>query len=258
VTERPLIMSAPMVRALLADTKTQTRRLVTPSRSIIGSLPQRDWPLLDFDAPGVFVDGKGEPTMFQPIANCQYLHVPHRAAAGELMHDTRHRVYSRVEPGDVLWVKETFYCDDYRYPDVPADERTPEWHSQMMYYRADVPSGRFQDAGYWAEPGSAWKPSIFMPRWASRLSLPVTSVRVERLCDISEADAVAEGVHVIALQEDGQSGAWWTGDASKGPRLHRRSAVAAYRALWCELNGAPSWDANPWVWIYDFKKDGAT
>ena len=91
-----------------------------------------------------------------------------------------------------------------------------------------------------------WKPSIHMPRWASRITLEVTGVRVERLQDISEADAIAEGV---------------TGVSSGGVTLFTTTGVNcfqaakdAYAALWELINGPGSWDANPWVWVVEFKR----
>lgn len=86
-----------------------------------------------------------------------------------------------------------------------------------------------------------WRPSIHMPRWASRITLEVTSVRVERLQDISEADALAEGVNAHQ-------------DHHGRPTTSIYSPVQAYRDLWEQINGPGSWDANPWVWAVDFKR----
>lgn len=91
-----------------------------------------------------------------------------------------------------------------------------------------------------------WKPSIFMPRWASRITLEVVSVRVERLDDISEEDAKAEGVP----------------EAYKPPQITRMEAegyewcpyITEFRGVWEEINGPLSWDKNPWVWVVEFKK----
>ncbi|HUV48247.1 MAG TPA: hypothetical protein VMX11_04645, partial [Actinomycetes bacterium] len=103
--------------------------------------------------------------------------------------------------GDRLWVRETFAC--------------PE---TVRYYRAD-------DAGI-LPPGTKWTPSIHMPRWASRLSLTITDVRVQRLQDISEADAEAEGL-------DGRD---------------------LFACTWVNLYGPKSWLTNPWVWAITFTK----
>lgn len=153
-------------------------------------------------------------------------------------------------PGDQLWVRETFNSD---------------WCDRVIY-RADGGSAR--EAGYASEP--KWKPSIFMRRSESRLTLEVTSVRVERLHDISNEDAIAEGIERPVV--DGRSLGWenylWHGhgaapkkyrdawlwqystygaDRVDGPRL-------SYSSLWSSINGPASWEANPWVWVVGFKR----
>lgn len=118
-------------------------------------------------------------------------------------------------PGDRLWVRETW-----------ADMGWPPTGPQYAY-RAD-PDSSDNDA-------QRWKPSIHMPRSASRITLEVLNVRVERLQDISEEDAKAEGVTL------------------KGMSRYDGEARDAFEALWCGINGAESWDANPWVWVIGFK-----
>ena len=125
------------------------------------------------------------------------------------------------EIGDRLWVKETFQ------PVQLASEVT-QWR-----YRATDKKGL-----------ANWKPSIFMPRKASRIALEITDVRVERLQSISDADAIAEGVTIKP-------------DASIAEIVAKGETTAAqfeYYALWCAINGQKSWDANPWVWVVAFKK----
>lgn len=87
-----------------------------------------------------------------------------------------------------------------------------------------------------------WRPSIFMPRWASRIFRDIESIRVERLQEISEEDAIAEG----AIQ-------WWLESARD--RLHDSKAKTAYRQLWESINGPGSWDTNPYVWVITFKRN---
>lgn len=186
--DRQILFSGPMVRALLAGTKTQTRRVAKPQ------------PVYD----GRFAGGwKLKGKKGHEAAACSPL-------IAELC--------PHGQPGDLLWVRESF-AHIYR------DNSFPERRSfEDVAYMAD---GHGIDIGAYG----SWKPSIHMPRWASRITLEITSVRVERLQDISEADARAEG----ASQHP--DGPWH-----------------AYRSLWTLINGADSWEANPWVWVIEFKR----
>lgn len=184
-TERPILMSAPMVRAILAGTKTQTRRVVKATRGLIDGCQDAS-------------------TVHAWVPRCPY-----------------------GEPGDRLWVREAFMHEpaDYCWEasvSIPCRPAT-------TVYRADYPESM---------PGEGWKPSIHMPYALSRITLEITGVRVERLQDISEADALAEGC-IGKLAED-------------APALD--DARAEYRELWERINGPGSWDANPWVWVVEFKR----
>lgn len=191
--QRPILFSGPMVRALLAGTKTQTRRVVKsqPSDSHIGGAScyaeQGEW---------VWLDGY-DGSIVSRMGRCPY-----------------------GAPGDTLWVRETWLRDIY---------------TGGFQYFADHP----------APSGPKWKPSIHMPRWASRITLEVTGVRVERLHDISEADARAEG---IVPFRDGHG--WHTEEG----RHYAGSAIDAYLNLWAEINGEESAKANPFVWSIEFRK----
>ena len=169
------------------------------------------------------------------------------------------------QPGDQLWVRETWMVFDL----LGFDHDNPR---VVIGYKAsnDVrPSGvSHEDFGasnsfpctpeQWCDwkhqieraevEGARWVPSIFMPRWASRITLEVTAVRVERLQDISEEDAIAEGVY--------HDGTWWRGGKHlvHGTDKCWPSAVRAYQGLWESINGPVSWDANPWVWVVEFKQ----
>jgi hypothetical protein len=123
------------------------------------------------------------------------------------------------KPGDRLWVRETFNSD---------------WCDQVIF-KAD--GGSAKDAGYTKEP--KWKRSIHMPRWASRITLEIIAVRVERLNEISEADAIAEGVLIDGIGSPG------------GPM---RVSQRAFKIFWQAINGPESWAANPWVWVIEFRK----
>jgi hypothetical protein len=124
------------------------------------------------------------------------------------------------QPGDVLWVKETFY--DSR----KESKRMP------VTYRADISVDEDLSRDF------AWKPSIFMPRWASRITLEITNVRVERLQEITEADAKAEGTAWPELLTSGKSHGYRQG----------------YRNLWESISGKGSWAQNSFCWVLEFRR----
>jgi hypothetical protein len=188
MTERPILFSAPMVRAILAGTKTQTRRVVKP-------------------------------------AHKAWIEMPVTHQLGEW--DKRPLPYGK--PGDRLWVRETWQA-------VSGNDRA---RHIMTHPRPDRGWLEYAATPRADEPAYKWRPSIHMPRWASRITLEVTGVRVERLQDISEADAMAEGVH-YSLLEKIQAG-------------QDRWARHAYKKLWESIHGPGSWDLNPWVWVVEFK-----
>lgn len=221
--ERPILFSGAMVRSILAGRKSQTRRLVQ-SNARFGSAPRRFWQHADLDR--AWPDGKGTPE--------GYLHVPAHDAPGcaecERMgwEGSAHRLWTTVPPGTRLWVREAwahFGGDEYLY----------QQDRGSVAYRATFQPTAQQGPDY--VPGGRWRPGIHMPRWASRLTLEVVRVRVERLQEITEEDAIAEGVAGLAPED--------TYD----------SARAEFAAGWDTLNGkrAP-WDANSWVWVIDFRR----
>jgi hypothetical protein len=129
-----------------------------------------------------------------------------------------------------LWVRETWAP----LPGGPCDP------SNGVIYRASEPEN----------PKWLWKPSIFMPRWASRINLEVTEVRVQRLKDISEEDAKAEGA---------EFGEWYSGyGVFAEPTCEASQAKSSYRSgfgfIWENVHGLDSWELNPWVWVYTFKR----
>lgn len=222
--ERPIRFVAEEVRALLAGKKTMTRRVVTKHNSYFGSATDEYFAHADFEAPhpGTLIDGTPE--------GGEYLHVPchcqtdtyftlSRNVDCELCKTrgwagTRHRLYSKWEPGDRLWVREAW---------SPFIVSACEPGNPVLY-RAD--NLRWYDK-------LSWKPSIHMPRWASRLTLEIKSVRVERLQAISEEDAIAEGAQCAGVPAS----------------LTNRGAFAK---LWNQLHGLGSWEANCWVWVISF------
>lgn len=145
------------------------------------------------------------------------------------------------ELGDRLWVRETHF-ESRKWRHAPLFAAAPDF-----IYRADYE--------YREELSSVigchhWRPSIFMKREASRITLEIVSVRVERLQDISEADAVAEGIERDAAEfknYNAKDKAFpWLGGVG--------AAVLSYKTLWESINGAGSWEANPWVWVVEFKQ----
>lgn len=221
--EKPILMSAPMVRALLAGAKTQTRRELKPFRT--APLPGPE-------------EGSGWEYLPTPNAKCAFLNKTFEKK-GEWKTSTTIPIprCPYGVPGDRLWVRETharFHVGEGLDRDVP----------QCVAYRATCDA----DGGFDYMNGRAeimrlkvtkWTPAIHMPRWASRLTLEVTDVRVERLQDISEEDAKAEGVEP---------------DADCLANRCRRPYFDRYLDLWDEINGKGSWKTNPWVWVVSFRR----
>lgn len=193
MTDRPILMSAPMVRAIQAGTKTQTRRVVKPLPVILN----RSANAFEIDA-AAMTDGR-------------------------IMKLNRYGA-----PGDRLWVRETWGFN----PDFPGQ-------FGHICFRADP--GHEHD-------GIKWVPSIHMPRKASRITLEVVSVRVERLSDICVADCIAEGIEGTRL-ENVQV---WRDYKNHGKVF--LSARDSYVSLWESINGPGSWDLNPWAWVVEFKR----
>lgn len=139
-------------------------------------------------------------------------------------------------PGDRLWVREAWRAIP-AVDHLPPRELTP---AHRIWYEADAPH----------QPGfGKLRPSMFMPRWVSRIPLEVVSVRVERLQEISEADALAEGIQRYSGPMR------WVRylDAVTGEAVHS-TARGAFFALWIAINGQASFDANPWVWVVEFRR----
>lgn len=211
-----------MVRALLAGTKTQTRRVA----KLLGAEVIEERP--DGLDGAVF----SQPWPWSPQhdgwVSCPY-----------------------GRPGDRLWVRETWTAlqptTDAATAAAHRDrvvERPEDGERVALWYRADGEMPLVERLWADEEDGIRWRPSIHMPRWASRIALEVTAVRVERLHDISEADARAEGIsctnsHRWGLPETG---------------MEHNAPTHAFRTLWESINGADSWDVNPWVWVISFKR----
>ena len=138
------------------------------------------------------------------------------------------------KPGDRLWVRETWQGPLF-YDEIPEDWNSDKYKTpEYCYYKASGDSCDFTDSD--DNFVERWSPSIHMPRWASRILLEVTNVRVERLHDISEEDAIAEGCNPAIVGSD----------------LEHLKYRAGYQTLWESINGQGSWVLNPWVWVIEF------
>ncbi|MFW3976956.1 morphogenetic protein [Klebsiella pneumoniae] len=140
------------------------------------------------------------------------------------------------KPGDRIWVRETFQGPlfDYDLMDSYCKDPTPFEKPEFCVYKADgVPAPEFYDAD--DELHCCWRPSIHMPSWASRILLEITNVRVERLKSISDGDAIREGCSTADMK---------SGDC----------VADVFARLWASIYGAESWNANPWVWVIEFKR----
>ncbi|RYE43821.1 MAG: hypothetical protein EOP24_26615 [Hyphomicrobiales bacterium] len=222
--ERPILFSGPMVRALLEGSKTQTRRVCKPA---------------------------------QAHALSCVVEVPDPQERGQVYNRSH---FGNEEggiqfacpyggKGDRLWVRETF-VQGWPYDAVTDrclqfDEAGKEV-PKKTWYRADGSDIGWCDADGWEAP-VPWKPSIHMPRWASRILLEITDVRVERLQAISRTDAQAEGcAHDDPCDHVRHS---CSSIGCEGPN-HR----VGFRKLWEQINGADSWATNPWVWAISFRR----
>ena len=141
--------------------------------------------------------------------------------------------------GDRLWVRETFRVDH---------NLSRDGHPQVVYLAGGFSVARTAPAGTrgYPDPQDKWTPSIHMPRWACRLVLPLVSVRVERVQDITEEDAEAEGVERIS------AGPGWECWMGYGLSSSCKTARDSFRSLWILIYGQESWDANPWVWVAEW------
>lgn len=140
--------------------------------------------------------------------------------------------------GDRLWVRETF---------APVYDSCE--HSELIDYPEEKWISGYAYKAYGVNTVDNWKPSIFMPREASRIMLEITGIRVERLQVISEEDAKAEGVEKLG------NILLWTYKDYLGKLQNRQlSAIESYQTLWESINGSESWDLNPWVWVVAFKR----
>jgi len=235
VKERPILFSAPMVRAILEGRKTVTRRaLNAQSLKNIGYGVQ--------------------------LGEC------HELPSEGPLHPNSIGYYTDFcphgQPGDRLWVRETWGVISHDFDDqgnmidwTPDRPATPirempfgrGYYSGHAIYRADGEAVWAGDDDGGGDDRSAWKPSIHMPRIASRILLEITEVRVERLQDISEEQAKAEGVRLYT--DHAELGDWWH---VEGIETYSADPRKSFELLWSSVGG--DWQANPWVWVVEFKR----
>jgi hypothetical protein len=235
--ERGIIFNTEMVRAVLEGRKTLTRRImkVQPESNQYGLLR--------------IIDS----TNRSNVGRC------HWAESNATGTHSRSKLFSCPfgAVGDRLWVRETWAIVSHAFdddglmidyvPDRPAKKVHEKpfgngYYSGHSIYAADGGFTWGDDDGC-VDGRSCWKPSIHMPRWASRITLEITGVRVERLQDISDADAKSEGC--------------WYGHGGGEPDFAVNPSDH-FPTLWASIYGEESWQANPWVWVIEFKRVEAT
>lgn len=215
--ERPILFNGPMVRALLDGRKTVTRRAVSAKLTS------------QFDEPR----GQADVAAGYPFIEC---HSGFHPAALFCPYG---------QSGDRLWVRETWYCDHFsvqRGPYLKPDDLdlAEAREDGMLVYAADG-----MDPYELERP--VWKPSIHMPRWASRILLEITAVRVERLQDISKQQALAEGVRLYT--DHAECGDWYH---VEGIETYSSDPRKSFELLWESTGG--DWATNPWLWVVEFKR----
>ncbi|WP_444903794.1 hypothetical protein ACJJIU_00070 [Microbulbifer sp. CnH-101-E] len=243
--ERPILLNGDMVRAILDGRKTQTRRLINPQPfngvsneeaiKQIGGLPPR-------------------------LSLHQVINQAWRSGCADIP-------CPLGKPCDRLWVRETWWQAGDWVSSYPEDDEGHWGGSKRIHFAADGnppnepnydhPDGLQNGSFAAAHPYRVWRkrPSIHMPRWASRITLEITTVRVERIQDISEEDAKSEGLRWHSLYRE------WGGvelHPDSRPDLPQwrwyDNPVEAFKYLWESINGAGSWDQNPWVWVIEFRR----
>lgn len=222
--EIPILFSTPMVQAILDGRKTMTRRAIKPQPDQEGSVSFMANPPLDWK--GEWYPWKWDTSEGESIAkNCPYGH-----------------------PGDIMWVRESF-----------------QEYGGCIFFKADGPEINEGPLGC----ANKWKPSIHMPKSACRIWLEVINVRVERLHDITPGAACDEGIEYWNIDGESMEGGelqadfknyTWTEKKENDPNYNDRyfptfaNPVDSFRTLWQSINGFESWEANPWVWVIEFKQ----
>lgn len=235
---KPILFSTPMVQAILEGRKTQTRRIIKSRHES-----------------GLFRIGKANDATITEITSLDWDERP--------KNDTTNDIKPIANIGDILWVRETWKPGSWRedgrvaidYKASPELTHTPwiylkgferyfqKWTDELLK-NGSVPDETGIHHWYAGKSPLSWKPSIFMPKEASRIFLEVTNVRVEVLQAISEAESIFEGVQLFDtnLYKDYEN-----------KHNYLSHARISFASLWDSINGFDSWESNPWVWVYEFK-----
>ncbi|WP_406851217.1 hypothetical protein ABEB33_10335 [Herbaspirillum huttiense] len=225
--EIPLLMNGPMVRATLAGHKTNTRREI------------------------IRLGGFGKITQFGRSDTPGYDW--HFRDSAMRWHDLSHAQLMKACPygqvGDRLWVRETWRgVVEISHPDAPVKYGVARYMPDQQHWR------RVEYAATQAHDGEPWRPNIHMPRWACRILLEITGVRVERLQD-GEGEAawgsryLAEGIHKI---DHGRGDHYFSAFRTEPHSKNWADPFDAWRELWSSTGG--NWDTNPWVWVIEFRR----
>lgn len=260
VKERPLLFSPPMIRVLLEGRKTQTRRIVKADFHHGHAMAK----ITPIDSEFLLERWPEAERSFSNFGRCDRIQCPYGVV------------------GDRIWVKESYcfakFWEAMGIDDWAATVHYPADGADRQIYQCDAPD----DVGFW--PGAVIRkyegkrlPSIFMYRWVSRITLEIIDVRIERVQDISEEDAIAEGVDPLfdletakAMPECDLKPMPWRNYLFHGligktittkqsnDWQHQfssyKTAAGSYSSLWESINGEGSWAANPWVWVVEFRR----
>lgn len=229
--QRPVIFNTEMVQAILDGRKTQTRRPMNPQ-------PKPD---NETSKGGYWFPCHA----FQSMVHVEDLQDP-------LWRGMASDACQICSVGDQLWVRETFCIGKYE-----AEDRSPEYGGEMLYISQCTSDNNVIFKQHALEIGcdileTTWKPSIHMPRSAARIILEVTDIRVERLIDICESDAKAEGINSVTFRDECVGLCeGFTHKKDDGKCQLARSAKRAFLNLWDSIYSNS--DDNPWVWVIKFK-----
>lgn len=240
--ERPILFSGLMVRAILAGQKCATRRIIKPQPPSYGISPFRIAHSDDVESVGkwLWLDRR-EPTktVGDPIA-CPY-----------------------GQPGDRLWVREACYVHHAHGQHRADGERWGPWSGLPSTLSPDGTQIAYYKEGFDRSQPGRWRPSIHMPRWASRITLEIESVEVQRLQDMTEADAIEEGATTLAEDSDFMEQRYqlyldrwhkWRLDGQVGREPVGPTKLEMFQDLWLEINGDDAWRDNPAVWVVKFRR----